>query len=109
MNKNYRKKDKPTNVLSFATLENDPFIHPEAFFHIGDVVLALETLKKEAEEQSKRLEDHFMHLLIHGILHLLGYDHIKKEDAKVMENLEIQILNTFGIENPYKNSDFVPE
>ncbi len=109
MNRDYRGKDKATNVLSFATLDGETFIHPGMAFHLGDIILALETLKREAEEQDKRLEDHFSHLLVHGTLHLLGYDHMKINEAKEMENLEIHILNGLGVENPYKNMNSMPE
>ena len=109
MNRDCRNKDKPTNVLSFATLDGDVFIHQETPFHLGDIILAFETLKKEAEEQDKRIEDHFTHLLVHGTLHLLGYDHMKINEAEEMESLEIHILKSLGIENPYKNMDSMPE
>lgn len=109
MNRNYRNKDKATNVLSFATLDSDTFVHPDMAFHLGDIILAFETLKREAEEQDKRLEDHFIHLLVHGTLHLLGYDHMKINEAEEMESLEIHILESLGIENPYKNMDSMPE
>jgi probable rRNA maturation factor len=109
MNRDYRGKDKATNVLSFAALDNDAFIHPGMAFHLGDIILALETLKMEAKQQDKRLEDHFQHLLVHGTLHLLGYDHMEKDEAESMESLEIHILDGLGVENPYKNLNFMPE
>jgi len=91
LNRDYRDKDKPTNVLSFP--QDSPML--------GDVVLAYETVKREAEEQDKAFEDHAAHLLVHGVLHLLGYDHENDEDAEEMEALEVEILNGLGIANPY--------
>ncbi|MCK5284722.1 MAG: rRNA maturation RNase YbeY [Alphaproteobacteria bacterium] len=92
LNKNWRDKDNPTNVLSF------PQEHP---FILGDVILALETIQKEASEQKKSFNEHLTHLIIHGILHLLGHDHETKKEAKNMEALEIKILTAFNIKNPY--------
>lgn len=91
LNRDYRDKDKPTNVLSFP--QDSPML--------GDVVLAYETVKREAEEQDKAFEDHVAHLLVHGVLHLLGYDHENDEDAEEMEALEVEILNGLVIANPY--------
>ncbi|KLN61062.1 hypothetical protein WH96_11005 [Kiloniella spongiae] len=108
LNKEYRGKDKPTNVLSFSTLD-DPdeadLASQRGVLPLGDIVLSLETLILEANEQSKRLEDHFTHLLVHGVLHLLGYDHIEDDDALEMEGLEVEILNRLGVENPYELGD----
>ena len=105
LNKEYRNMDKPTNVLSFANLdfagfsvENEPFAEIE----LGDIILAYETMEREAEEQQVTLYAHFCHLLTHGFLHLSGYDHIKAEDAAYMENLEKEILKSLQIENPYE-------
>lgn len=95
LNANYRGKDKPTNVLSF------PQDEPEL---LGDVILAYETVKCEADEQNKTFEDHTRHLIVHGTLHLLGYDHIEDEEAEEMEALEIKILADMGIKNPYENA-----
>ncbi|WP_198946795.1 rRNA maturation RNase YbeY [Kiloniella majae] len=108
LNKEYRGKDKPTNVLSFSTLD-DPdeadLASQRGVLPLGDIVLSLETLILEANEQSKRLEDHFTHLLVHGVLHLLGYDHIDDDDAFEMEGLEVDILNRLGVGNPYELGD----
>lgn len=93
LNKRYRHKDKPTNVLSFP--------QDEAGL-LGDVILAYETIKDEADEHNKAFEDHLTHLIIHGVLHLTGHDHENDEDAAKMEALEIQILNDLGIKNPYE-------
>ena len=99
LNKTYRHQDRPTNVLAFGTDEipagrGGPRL-------LGDVVLARETVLREAEEQGKSLADHMSHLVVHGILHLLGYDHGSAAEAEDMEALEISILATLGIGNPY--------
>ena len=99
LNRDWRDKDKPTNVLSFPA--EDEIDIPEAPRMLGDVVLAFETLCREAEEQSKPLEHHLSHLVIHGVLHLLGYDHIEDTEAQEMEALEAQLLESLGISNPY--------
>jgi len=92
LNKQYRNKDKPTNVLSFP--QNEPGM-------LGDIALALETIKREAAEQEKTFKDHFTHLFVHGVLHLLGHDHMEKSEQRKMEKLEIKILTSLGISNPY--------
>lgn len=102
LNRDYRGKDKPTNVLSFATLDDpDHPIVPNEELWLGDVILARQICQTEAKDANKSLEDHFTHLLVHGFLHLLGYDHEVPEDATIMENLEIDILKQLGIPNPY--------
>ncbi len=132
LNKNYRGKDKPTNVLSFALYadggdeegeeedyegedqeEDGPdgepddgdveFLSPDAPVPVilGDVILAFETVEREAREQRKAFADHLAHLVTHGVLHLLGYDHIEDSEAEQMERLETQILSGLGIADPY--------
>ena len=96
LNKQYRGKDKPTNVLSFPQDEE---------FSLGDIVLALETIEKEAREQNKTFRDHVIHLTVHGTLHLLGHDHENPDEAADMEELEIRILHKLGINNPYETGD----
>ncbi|MBR1778358.1 MAG: rRNA maturation RNase YbeY [Alphaproteobacteria bacterium] len=100
LNKKYRGVDKPTNVLSFAALddENEPIVDPML---LGDIVVAFETTKREAEEQGRSFADHLFHLIVHGMLHLIGYDHIEEAEAAEMETLEIKILADKGIGNPY--------
>lgn len=106
LNKEFRQKDSPTNILSFANIDDPDFINqpPENDIEMGDMIIALETMQREAAMQAVSLHDHFCHLLTHGVLHLLGYDHIKENDAKQMENLEIQILECLNIDNPYKEN-----
>lgn len=105
LNKNYRKKDKPTNVLSFPVLAPKVFENitdfKGDFMAIGDIVLSFQTLKRETIEQNKIFNNHLTHLLIHSILHLIGYDHETESEAKIMENLEIEILKNLAIDNPY--------
>ncbi|HQZ12932.1 MAG TPA: rRNA maturation RNase YbeY [Devosia sp.] len=97
LNRDWRQVDKPTNVLSFPQIE--PF-SPLAGL-IGDITLARETLEREAADLGVGFTDHFTHLVVHGFLHLLGYDHIEDDEALQMESLETQILATLGIADPY--------
>lgn len=97
LNKQWRNIDKATNVLSFATNEGDGPQIPL----LGDIVLAFETIKKEARTQEKRFDDHLTHLIIHGFLHLLGHDHISDDEADIMEAIEVKALSTLGIADPY--------
>lgn len=97
LNRQWRQIDKPTNVLSFPQIE--PFSPVVGI--LGDITLARETLEREALELGKSFTDHYTHLVVHGFLHILGYDHIEDDEALVMEGLETQILSTLGIEDPY--------
>lgn len=123
LNREYRAKDMPTNVLSFpqiamptpgrkatargkhkqapALKKSDLRIFSQRILPLGDVVLAFETIKKEAKEQKKTIESHTLHLVIHGVLHLLGYDHMSDAEAKHMEKLECDILAMMGYSDPY--------
>ncbi len=101
LNKEYRAKDKPTNVLTFATLDDEDMPDMGGMLSLGDVILALETIQREATEQNKPFAEHLTHLCVHGTLHLLGYDHMDEDEATVMETLEIRILSQLGIQNPY--------
>lgn len=105
LNREYRNKDKPTNVLSFANIDDESFDDDLENFpeiELGDIIISLETLEREADEKSITFQNHFSHLLIHGILHLLGFDHIENEDAEYMESFEIDILQQLNIANPYE-------
>jgi probable rRNA maturation factor len=104
LNRDYREKDKPTNVLSFPALECDKpghLILEPGPLHLGDIILAYGVVAQEASDQKIAFEDHLSHLIVHGVLHLLGFDHIEDEEAEEMEALEIAILKDFGIANPY--------
>ena len=124
INRDHRHIDKPTNVLSFPLAEPDeidqsladtsrpaqaepPHDHQTAHDHeaaplmLGDVILAAQTIEREAGQQNKSLEAHLHHLLVHGILHLFGYDHVDDGDAEIMEQRERDILETMGIADPY--------
>ncbi|MCH2393598.1 rRNA maturation RNase YbeY [Oceanibaculum sp.] len=99
LNRQYRGKDQPTNVLSFPGDPEDAF--PGEPVSLGDLALAYETVAGEASEQGKSLADHLSHLIVHGTLHVLGYDHETEEEAAEMEALEVRILSGFGIADPY--------
>ncbi|MCA1369201.1 rRNA maturation RNase YbeY [Ensifer aridi] len=99
INAEWRGQDKPTNVLSFPAFPVTPGKMPGPM--LGDIVVAHETLKREAEELGKPFEAHLTHLLIHGFLHLFGYDHIEDEEAERMEGLETRILARLGLSDPY--------
>lgn len=105
LNRQYRDRDQPTNVLSFAQLDGETGWkapdHPGPCA-LGDLILAFGTVDQESKDDHKPFEHHLTHLIIHGMLHLLGYDHIEEEEAERMESLEIQILKDLNITNPYK-------
>jgi len=101
LNAAYRGKKAPTNVLSFPALA---FGKEEASF-LGDIGLAFETVAREAREQGVLLIDHLQHLVVHGLLHLLGYDHQTQAEAEAMEALEVRILAKLGVADPYAGSD----
>ena len=105
LNREFRAKDKPTNVLSFANIDDEFFedeFLKEDVIELGDVIMAVETLEDEAKIKNISLQNHFAHLLIHGILHLFGYDHMEDDEADEMEGIEIDVLKELGIANPYE-------
>jgi probable rRNA maturation factor len=93
LNTEFRKKNKPTNVLSFPAAEDG---------YLGDVAIAYGVTQREARESGKTIHDHAVHLAVHGVLHLLGYDHETAREARIMEPLEIAILAKLGIADPYR-------
>ena len=97
LNSRYRSINAPTNVLSFpfSSKKNNDFF-------LGDIIYSAETIFKEAKKEKKSFNNHLIHLFIHGLLHLVGYDHQTKDQAKVMEDLEIKILKDLKIDNPYQ-------
>jgi len=104
LNRQYRGRDKATNVLSFPA----PAIPPApaagralSARPLGDIVICPEVLRREAREQGKRERDHWMHLFIHGVLHLVGHDHLHDDEAQRMERLERRLLRRFGVADPY--------
>lgn len=101
INREFRGQDKPTNVLSFPQNSPDAAIFGP---YLGDIVLAFETVFREAEHEKKSFTHHLQHLLVHGFLHLVGYDHETEDEANEMESLEIDILRDLKIENPYKDA-----
>jgi probable rRNA maturation factor len=94
LNTHFRGKNKPTNVLSFPS--SDPA-------YLGDIAIAYGVVAREAKAQKKRIKAHAAHLAVHGVLHLLGFDHEIETDAVVMEGLETRILATLGLADPYRN------
>ena len=105
LNRTWRGKDAPTNVLAFPLMSLDPDLDvpvpPGAPLLLGDVVLAFETVRREAAEQNKTLADHLRHLVVHGVLHLLGYDHQDEAEAERMESIERELLAGLDIPDPY--------
>jgi probable rRNA maturation factor len=106
LNRDWRGKDGPTNVLSFPATETRAGEIPEPEFdgvplELGDIALAFETCQREATAQLKTLADHTRHLTVHGVLHLLGYDHVVEAEAEQMEALETRILAGLGVADPY--------
>jgi probable rRNA maturation factor len=101
LNRDYRGKNKPTNVLSFP-FEAPPGIELDL---LGDLVICAAVVADEASEQNKRLMHHWAHMILHGTLHLLGYDHIEDNEAEEMESLEISLLAKLEIDDPYQDQE----
>ncbi len=104
INAEWRRKDAPTNVLSFPAA--DPAGLAEAR-HLGDVLIAFETVAREAAEEGKTISDHFRHLVVHGFLHLIGYDHAENGGAEAMEALETRALARLGVADPYAERELM--
>lgn len=108
LNRDFRGMDKPTNVLTFANIDSDSFTLANDCFDeidLGSIILAYETMEREANVENISLSAHFCHLLTHGFLHIVGYDHIKEDEAELMEGLEVAILQTLQIANPYAEDE----
>ncbi|MBO9696332.1 MAG: rRNA maturation RNase YbeY [Sphingopyxis sp.] len=109
LNRDFRDKDKPTNVLSFPQVQADLLIamsnSDDGEILLGDIVLARETCAREANEKAIPIVDHATHLIVHGTLHLVGYDHMDDASAVAMEALEVKALASLGIANPYADQD----
>ena len=103
LNHSYRNQDKPTNVLAFPSSLPDNIDLDIKFW--GDIIICPEVIFKEAESYQKPLRAHWSHIIIHGVLHLMGYDHIEDKDADVMHAEEVSILKRFNITNPYTDKD----
>lgn len=101
INAKWRHIDKATNVLSFPAFPIQPGQRPGPI--LGDIVIARETVQREAQEENKSFDDHLSHLIVHGLLHLTGYDHQNDEEAEQMESLERKILASLGISDPYND------
>ncbi len=101
LNFDYRNKNSPTNILSFPF--QPPEMIPASEFEglLGDLVICYEVILREAKQQEKKVEQHWAHLIVHGVLHLLGYDHLVDQEAEIMEQLEVDILKQFKIADPY--------
>ncbi|UWR23259.1 rRNA maturation RNase YbeY [Sulfitobacter sp. S190] len=117
LNAEFRGKPTPTNVLSWPAQELGPDTEgappaaPQAGFdgmiELGDIAVSLSTCAREAEDSGKTLSDHLTHLIVHGTLHLLGFDHIRDGDAVLMEHLEIEILGKMGLDDPYMSATLI--
>jgi probable rRNA maturation factor len=108
LNSNWRGIDKPTNVLSFPALQpTGAGASDDAPRMLGDIAIAFETTRKEADDEQKPFDHHLSHLAVHGFLHLIGYDHEKDDDAEAMESLEREILAQLGIPDPYAERERV--
>ena len=109
LNRDFRDKDKPTNVLSFPQVQEDLLESlansDDGEILLGDIVLARETCAREAEEKGISIADHATHLIVHGMMHLVGYDHMDDHAAAAMEALEVKALASLGIANPYAELD----
>lgn len=106
LNREWRKKDAVTDVLSFPMQDGDKY---EADESLGDIILAVPFTTREAARLSLPVKDHMLHLIIHATLHLMGYDHINDEDAKVMHKLERSVMNSLSLHDPYPDGDEIED
>jgi len=107
LNRDYREKDYATNILSFPSDFGDipeGVLDEEEAGYLGDLVVCADVIYDEAQQQQKSLDNHWAHMVIHGILHLQGYDHIEEEEADIMESLEIKLLRELGVPDPYNDT-----
>lgn len=107
INAEWRGKDKPTNVLSFPAFSLAPGGMPGPM--LGDIIIARETVARESAELEKPFDEHLTHLMVHGFLHLFGYDHMNNAEAEIMEGLETRILAVLGLSDPYEGQDLKME
>lgn len=115
LNAAFRGKAEPTNVLSWPTVDlspdapgampQRPIADPDGSYTLGDVAIAWETCAREAETGGKDMSAHVTHLMVHGVLHLLGFDHITEPDAARMESIEVEILGNLGVNDPYRETN----
>jgi len=106
LNNNWRGIEKPTNVLSFPALQpTGPVGEDDPPRMLGDIAIAYQTMRREADDEQKPFEHHLSHLTVHGFLHLIGYDHETDDEAEEMETLETEILAQLGISDPYADRD----
>ena len=107
LNRDYREKDYATNILSFPSDFGDlpeGVLDEEEAGYLGDLVVCADVVYDEAQQQQKTLANHWAHLVIHGVLHLQGYDHIEDEEAQIMESLEVKLLSELGVPDPYNET-----
>ena len=105
LNVQYRKKQGPTNVLSFPTQVPKALLHELQYPLLGDIIICADVLFNESHELHKPLKHHWAHIVIHGVLHLMGHDHMKPEEEAIMQAIEIKLLNEIGIPNPYEDHE----
>ncbi len=106
LNYNYSNQDKPTNVLAFPYKQTHLHEQSSHELYLGDIAISYQKLEKESIEMTKSIKEHLTHLIIHGVLHLLGYDHINSSDALVMEEAEKKLMMMLGYNNPYEEDDY---